>query len=191
MTTPFSASSPPSSTSPPLYDAVIIGAGLSGLSAAHYLHTHSVTNFVVLEARDRVGGRTRTQTIDGFPLDTGAAYVGPTQNRLLRLLHSLGIRTKPVHHTGRAVTWTSRGRFSHAGLIPPLSPLTLLDLNYALQTSDRQLEQVSLTAPWESAVIDGLSLDSMTMEEWITRTCDTDEARELYRVSSSACAIDA
>ena len=187
MTTapPIPSSSAPS---PPLYDVLIIGAGLSGLSAAHYLHSHSVTNLLVLEARDRVGGRTRTQTVDGFPLDTGGAYVGPTQNRVLRLLHSLGIPTKPVYHTGKAVTWTTGGRFSHAGLIPPLSPFTLLDLNHAMQTSDRQHRQVSLTAPWETAVIDGLHLDAMTMEEWINRTCDTDEARELYRVSPSPAA---
>lgn len=49
---------------------VIIGAGLSGLACAKELHSHGI-EFVLLEAADRVGGRVRTDEVDGFLLDRG------------------------------------------------------------------------------------------------------------------------
>ncbi|KRO42887.1 MAG: hypothetical protein ABR58_05635, partial [Acidimicrobium sp. BACL19 MAG-120924-bin39] len=51
-------------------DVAIIGAGLAGLAAARHLHSRSL-NVVVLEAQDDVGGRIRTDLVDGFRLDRG------------------------------------------------------------------------------------------------------------------------
>ena len=51
-------------------DVAIIGAGLAGLAAARHLHGRSL-NVVVLEAQDDVGGRIRTDLVDGFRLDRG------------------------------------------------------------------------------------------------------------------------
>ncbi|MCL9683768.1 FAD-dependent oxidoreductase [Legionella maioricensis] len=42
------------------YKVIIIGAGVAGLEAAHYLQDHGITNYIILEARDRIGGRTNT-----------------------------------------------------------------------------------------------------------------------------------
>jgi len=50
---------------------IIVGAGLSGLCAAHLLHTHNVP-VRVLEAKDRVGGRTFTDPT--YSVDLGGAY---------------------------------------------------------------------------------------------------------------------
>ena len=60
------------------FDIAVIGAGISGIVAARDLSQkgHSV---VVLEARDRVGGRTYTKTVFGEELDMGGAYVHWTQ----------------------------------------------------------------------------------------------------------------
>ncbi|MDE0936609.1 MAG: NAD(P)/FAD-dependent oxidoreductase [Mariniblastus sp.] len=49
---------------------VIIGGGVSGLSCAWHLHQHGVSS-VILEASDEVGGRIRTDRVDGFSLDRG------------------------------------------------------------------------------------------------------------------------
>ena len=55
---------------------VIIGAGVAGLAAATELHTNGFDDVVVLEARDRIGGRIWTDTIgDGFPIDLGASWI--------------------------------------------------------------------------------------------------------------------
>jgi monoamine oxidase len=72
---------------------------MSGLSAAKLLHEHGV-EVVMLEANDRVGGRTLTLTPSaeaGDPnygwVDLGGSYIGPTQNHILRMCKELGCET--------------------------------------------------------------------------------------------------
>uniref|UniRef100_A0A8D0SWY5 Amine oxidase n=2 Tax=Sus scrofa TaxID=9823 RepID=A0A8D0SWY5_PIG len=80
-----------------MVDVVVIGGGISGLSAAKLLNEYGI-NVLVLEARDRVGGRTytvRNENVDY--VDVGGAYVGPTQNRILRLSKELGLETYKVN----------------------------------------------------------------------------------------------
>lgn len=75
---------------------VVIGGGISGLSAARLLNKHGV-DVVVLEARDRVGGRTHTISDPVCKVvDIGGAYVGPTQRRVVRLANELGIQFHKV-----------------------------------------------------------------------------------------------
>src|SRR3954452_22856546 len=81
-------------------DVAIVGGGLAGLTAARNLVKagHSV---VVLEARERVGGRTLNHKLaDGQVLETGGEFVGPTQTRVLALAKSLGIGTFKTYNTG-------------------------------------------------------------------------------------------
>ncbi|KAK2082898.1 hypothetical protein P7K49_038134 [Saguinus oedipus] len=76
-----------------------------GLSAAKLLNEYGV-NVLVLEARDRVGGRTHTVRNEQVDyVDVGGAYVGPTQNRILRLSKELGIETYKVNVCERLVQY--------------------------------------------------------------------------------------
>lgn len=56
------------------FDTVVIGAGVSGLTAARFL-AQAGQRVVVLEARDRIGGRTHTERADGVSTDAGASWI--------------------------------------------------------------------------------------------------------------------
>uniref|UniRef100_A0A674BJR4 Amine oxidase n=1 Tax=Salmo trutta TaxID=8032 RepID=A0A674BJR4_SALTR len=75
----------------------------SGLSAAKLLKEKGLSP-VVLEARDRVGGRTFTVRNEQTKyVDLGGAYIGPTQNRILRLAKEYGVETYKVNEEERLV----------------------------------------------------------------------------------------
>ena len=80
-------------------DVVVVGAGLSGLAAARSLSGRGL-HVAVLEARDRVGGRTLSRRIGGDVLDLGGQWIGPTQDRVKALAGELGIETFPQHGKG-------------------------------------------------------------------------------------------
>ncbi len=73
---------------------IVIGSGISGLAAAKWLKDNNLTKVLVLEARDRVGGRTYTKRDSKVDwVDLGGSYVGPTQDHLLRIAKELGVGT--------------------------------------------------------------------------------------------------
>src|SRR5919199_6671392 len=81
-------------------DVVVVGAGLAGLAAARALAAAGVST-IVLEARDRVGGRTLNHDLgDGKVVEVGGQWIGPTQDRLARLAQQLGVETFPTYASG-------------------------------------------------------------------------------------------
>lgn len=76
---------------------IVVGAGMAGLSAARHLADEG-RDVVVLEARDRLGGRTHTIDLGGVTLDAGAAWVQQfPRNPLGRLAETLGLHLVPTH----------------------------------------------------------------------------------------------
>jgi monoamine oxidase len=141
-------------------DVAVVGAGFAGLAAARELRRlgHDV---LVLEGRDRVGGRSHTGQVAGIPVDLGGAFVGPTQDAVLTLAAELGIRTVPTYHDGaNLIRWRGTVR-SYRGTIPGLSPAGLLDIGRVRWQFERIARAVPLTRPWtarRAAVLDGQSL---------------------------------
>ncbi|MCQ7044057.1 FAD-dependent oxidoreductase, partial [Escherichia coli] len=83
-------------------DVVVVGAGPAGLTAATRLKDAGLT-VAVLEARERVGGRTWTDDIDGATLEIGGQWVSPDQTALLELLDELGLETFERYREGESV----------------------------------------------------------------------------------------
>ncbi len=89
-------------------DVVVVGAGISGLAAARSL-LDAGRKVIVLESRDRVGGRLQSVAVDGgaegepVPLDLGATWFWPGEPRVARLVEQLGLVTHPQHLDGDAV----------------------------------------------------------------------------------------
>jgi monoamine oxidase len=145
-------------------DVVVVGGGFAGLSAARDLVRlgHDV---VVLEGRDRVGGRSSTTTIAGTPVDLGGTFVGPTQDAVLALANELGCETVRTHSRGKnLIRWHGRVR-SYRSTIPKLSIIELLDVSRIQWRFERVCRRVPVNEPWTSSIAD--ILDSKTLDEWL------------------------
>jgi len=165
-------------------DVAVIGAGLAGLSAASDLVKagHSV---VVLEARDRVGGRTLNHQLGGGEVvEVGGQWVGPGQNRILARARAHGIKTFKTYTKGAQIL-DYRGRLSRfTGLIPPLPPLPAADFGALLGKIIGLEKTVPLDRPWTAP--DSLALDSQTVETVKLANASTYGARFLLDLAIKA-----
>ncbi|MDP6933608.1 MAG: FAD-dependent oxidoreductase, partial [Myxococcota bacterium] len=127
-------------------DVVVVGAGLSGLTAAVALQS-SGYEVRVLEARDRVGGRTLAQEIDGHVVDLGGQWLGPTQERVAALAEELGIETFPTWNEGTKVIEIDGRVSTYESDIPSLSWVNLAELQLTLTRLNRMSRRVNLDAP--------------------------------------------
>lgn len=112
-----------------LHDVIVIGAGLAGLSAARQL-TERGASVVVLEARDRVGGRVHSQRLsNGQVVDLGAQFIGNAHRRISALVDEVGLTRVRPHRDGDSLYVTAHGAepLRLNGDDPPLSLLGKLD----------------------------------------------------------------
>jgi monoamine oxidase len=165
-------------------EVVVVGAGLAGLAAARDLIDRDVS-VIVLEARDRVGGRVVNVTAsDGTPLELGGQWVGPTQDRVLALADDLGHELFPTYDDGdNVVVYRDRLR-RYRGAIPKLPAPVLADIGQAQLRLDRMAKAVPLDEPWQAARAE--RWDGETFETWLRRHVRTRGAREMLRLAVRA-----
>ncbi len=164
-------------------DAVVVGAGLSGLSAARRLR-ESGASVVVVEARDRVGGRTLSRALGSDTIDLGGQWIGPTQDRVARLADELGVKTFPQHCEGEKILAIHGSVKTYRGDIPSLPILSLVDMQATIWRLDWLARRVLTDAPWETKGAE--ALDAMTVEEWKRRNVRTRGARSVLDIATRA-----
>ena len=131
-------------------DVAVVGAGIAGLTAARRL-AQGGADVVVIEASDRVGGRTVNEAIsDSEMTEMGGQWVGPTQDRVLALIAELGLETFPTRTEGQNVIELGGRLRRYRGTIPKLSPIVLADLGIARLRLGRAVRKVDPAAPWEA-----------------------------------------
>jgi monoamine oxidase len=166
---------------------VVVGAGLAGLAAARRLRDGGA-DVVVLEARDRVGGRLEPGALaDGTPVELGGQWIGPTQNRMYDLVDELGLDTFATHNEGSTVV-SLRGERTlmgaNRGAAPKIGPFALADLAQGLARFGRLARTVDLETPWTAPGAD--RLDAETFETWIRRNLRTPIGRAYFRIATEA-----
>lgn len=158
---------------------VVVGAGLAGLAAATALAGEHGKSVVVLEARDRVGGRMVSQPVGGGRgcVDLGGEWIGPTQTRIWDLANELGVRTFPWQHDGKSLLHFD-GRHGYVGedftRIDDTYPLTGAeydDYRRVAETYEELAAEVPPDAPWTWSKAG--ELDGQTLAHWLAKETST------------------
>lgn len=166
-------------------DVVVIGAGIAGLTAARQL-VRSGRSVVVLESRDRVGGRIWNHDLGhGHVSERGGAFVGSTQDHLQKLARELHVGTFPVYDQGDDVyvadgerlTYSDRGPF---GTVPP-DPTIAAELATNVLALDKLSTTVPVQAPWNAP--GAIALDGQTLQTYLDEHSATKRFQELARAA--------
>jgi monoamine oxidase len=143
-------------------DCVVLGAGVAGLSAAHALRKQGV-DVRVLEARDRVGGRTWSGVLDGAEVDWGGEWIGHGQPLVYALIKELGLRTFATYDQGRKVLEVGGRISTYTGTIPWMAPWKLIQIQAGIWRLDGLARGLAQDASWthpRAAEWDATTLDA-------------------------------
>ena len=156
-------------------DVVVVGAGATGLTIATDLEKAGFSTIVV-EARDRIGGRLRTETIGGAVLELGGQWVSPDQTALIATLAELGLETFERYRDGESVYVDATGKATRfTGDLFPTSPATQAEIERLIALLSALTAEVDPAGPWNHPR--AAELDAQSFEAWLEQNSDDAEAR--------------
>ena len=164
-------------------EVVVVGAGFAGLTAAREL-VRKGRKVVVLEARDRVGGRVKAGKLAGHTVDVGGMWVGPTQTRVLELIKEYGLHTRPQFEQGNEISELNGVRTTSEGEGTGMDAETQAEYDRVVKELDRLCGTVPPDAPWDAP--DAESLDKITLQDWLDSTTHNKTVRAFLESSMRA-----
>jgi monoamine oxidase len=167
-------------------DVVIVGAGLSGLAAARRL-VKKGASVAVLEARDRVGGRTWTVHREGTFIDIGGQFIGPTQTRIIALAKAMGVKSFEPFNSGESL-FDYNGEISRWTTTPPLSDQELLEYAFAEHALGEMAKEVPGDAPYDAP--SAKAWDWQTFQSWVDANVGSPGARALLTLEFYGNAVE-
>jgi monoamine oxidase len=163
-------------------DVCVVGAGFAGLTAALRLR-QSGLSVLILEARDRVGGRVWAERLSGgAPVDRGGAWLAPQHHAAFGLAREFGVSTYKTWVEGSHLL-VDQGRLRrYTGLIPKISPLAVVTIALTQARLDWTAKRVPLETPWTAKR--AAEWDRRTVASWLERSpIRTKTGRDLFEMA--------
>jgi monoamine oxidase len=160
-------------------DVAVVGAGLAGLVAARDLLAAGLS-VLVLEARDRVGGRLLNHTLaNGAVVEVGGQWVGPTQNRVLALAEELGVGLYPTYIEGENLLAVDGAVKRYGGGDFALPEEALADIAETQERLQEMADKVPLEKPWRAT--EAFAWDAQTVDTWLLANAKTEAGLGYWR----------
>lgn len=160
----------------------VVGAGFAGLTAALRLK-QAGRSVALLEARDRIGGRTFTvEGPEGIWIDRGGAWIGPGQDAIYELMREFGVGSYKQYIDGEAMMVVDGKQYRYEGTIPlTMSPWAALNMGAVFLDLTRLCKTIPLEAPWEAK--NAAKLDRISYAEWLDNHTLSKPAHTLLEAS--------